>query len=232
MLSVTGEKIPLTMTACEVSEGVVTPLTGEQNSIALLINPSGLKLERKICYDNPLPMGDTGTGRKFNQMPPGTLSFSVIFDGTGVVPRAPEATLPANVEGQLDAVNGVIYKFNGQQHEPNILQILWGSTLFVGRLTAFSTDYTLFKPSGDPLRATAALTFESYMSGEEEKLSADSSSPDLSHVVVIREGDTLPLLCHRIYGDSRYYPEIARFNGLRQFRNLAPGLQLHFPPLE
>jgi nucleoid-associated protein YgaU len=70
------------------------------------------------------------------------------------------------------------------------------------------------------------------MSGEEEKLSADASSPDLSHVVQVRQGDTLPLLCHRIYGDSRYYLKVAQFNGLQQFRSLPPGLRLHFPPLE
>ena len=41
-----------------------------------------------------------------------------------------------------------------------------------------------------------------------------------------------PLLCHRIYGDSRYYVDVARFNGLQAFRALAPGLTLHFPPLD
>jgi len=50
--------------------------------------------------------------------------------------------------------------------------------------------------------------------------------------VQVRDGDTLPLLCERIYGDSRYYMAVARFNGLRQFRALTPGMALHFPPLE
>lgn len=229
MLPASAEKAPLTMTPCSESGGVVSP---DGAPIELLINPSSLRLERKTCYNNPLPMGDTGTGRKFSRMPPGTLSFSVLFDATGVVPRSPTSTMPFAVEDQLETMSGVIYKFNGQVHEPNILQIGWGTVLFCGRLTSFSTEYTLFAPSGAPLRAIAALSFESYMSGEEEKLSADASSPDLSHVVVVREGDTLPLLCHRIYGDSRYYIEIARFNRLRQFRELRPGLALHFPPLE
>jgi len=49
--------------------------------------------------------------------------------------------------------------------------------------------------------------------------------------VVVKDGDTLPLLCHRIYGDSGYYADVARFNGLSSFRRLKPGLALHFPPL-
>ena len=44
-------------------------------------------------------------------------------------------------------------------------------------------------------------------------------------------GDTLPLLCDRIYSDPSYYPDVARFNNLSDFRRLQPGQRLHFPPL-
>jgi nucleoid-associated protein YgaU len=58
------------------------------------------------------------------------------------------------------------------------------------------------------------------------------SSPDLSHLVTVKAGDTLPLLCCNIYGSSVYYLEVARVNGLAHFRDLAPGMQLLFPPLQ
>jgi nucleoid-associated protein YgaU len=69
------------------------------------------------------------------------------------------------------------------------------------------------------------------MSKEEESLKANRSSPDLSHTVEVQAGDTLPLLCHRIYKDAAYYPEVARANNIVDFRTLKPGLRLHFPPL-
>jgi hypothetical protein len=227
-----AQKQPLTMTACDESNGVVTPSSDPSRKIALLINPTSLTHTHSVLYSDEAALGDTGSGKKFDRMPPGSLDFSVVLDGTGVVPRPPASTLPAEVEDQLQAMNAVIYKFNGEQHEPNIVQIVWGKFLFCGRLTSLSTEYTLFKPSGAPLRAKVSLGFESYMSSQEEKLSADKSSPDLSHVVVVRDGDTLPLLCHRIYGDSRYYLAVARGNGLTRFRALPAGLKLHFPPLE
>ena len=232
MTSLSGEKTPLKMTVCSDVDGVVSPMSDPAKSISLLINPSQLKVGRKTNFSKQSPLGDPGTGRKFSHMQPVTLSFSVVFDGTGVVPRPSGTRMPREVEDQLDALSGVIYSYVGNKHEPNIVQVLWGSLLFTGRLTSFSTDYTLFKPSGAPLRATSALAFDSYMSTKESRLTADTSSPDLSHAVLVRSGDTLPLLCHRIYGDSRYYPEVARFNGLRQFRALEPGSTLHFPPLE
>jgi nucleoid-associated protein YgaU len=75
------------------------------------------------------------------------------------------------------------------------------------------------------------LSFTNAMSPQEEALRANRSSPDLSHDVVVVEGDTLPLLCYRIYRDSSYYPEVAQVNGLSNFRRLKPGMRLFFPPL-
>ncbi|CAG2155879.1 hypothetical protein D3C81_884510 [compost metagenome] len=227
-----GALTPLRITACTDNGGVVSPQSGAGASIALLINPSQLRHERNTCFSKEKPMGDTGSGRPFSHMQPGKLSFAVVFDGTGVVPRPANSAMPDEVEDQLKALSAVIYAYKGVQHQPSIVQILWGLLIFTGRLTSFSTDYTLFRPSGAPLRATATLAFDSYTSSKQARLEADASSPDLSHLVRVRDGDTLPLLCERIYGDSRYYMDVARFNGLRQFRALEPGTALHFPPLE
>jgi len=61
---------------------------------------------------------------------------------------------------------------------------------------------------------------------------AGKSSPDLTHVRVVKSGDTLPLLCKEIYGSSQYYLRVAAHNGLDDFRNLLPGQTLSFPPLD
>ena len=103
--------------------------------------------------------------------------------------------------------------------------------IFFGRLESMATQYTLFKPSGDPLRAKVDLGFTGFMSTKEAELVSNRSSPDLSHRIEVRQGDTLPLLCSRIYGDPLYYLDVARFNGLSDFRRLTPGAKLHFPPL-
>lgn len=220
------------MTVCkETDKGVLSPQGGRDQSISLLINPSQLKLTRAVSLSSISPLGGTGRGNKFNKIQPDNLSFSVIFDGTGVIPK-PDKSPPDDVEEQIEALLKVIYAYEGKKHEPNIVQLVWGNLLFVGRLTSFVTDYTLFKPNGHPLRATVALAFSSYMSIQQSKLEANTSSPDLSHIVEVRAGDTLPLLCHKIYGDSRYYLAVARFNRLPRFRVLQPGMHLHFPPLD
>lgn len=195
----------------------------------LLVNPSEFSHERKICYNTKRTQGQTGNEVRFSAFQPDTISFSALFDGTGVVPA--QIGTPADVADQIDALSKIIYTYNGEYHEPNPVQILWGTLLFDGRLKSMSLNYSLFKPSGAPLRARAELSFLGMITTDEGLLAANRSSPDLSHSVLVVEGDTLPLLCQRIYGDSRYYPEVAAFNGLREFRRLQAGARLHFPPL-
>ena len=85
--------------------------------------------------------------------------------------------------------------------------------------------------SGEPLRAKIKLAFSGFMSKEEEALRANRSSPDLSHLIEVKAGDTLPMLCYRVYKDCSYYLEVAKVNDITNFRDIKPGSKLHFPPL-
>jgi len=230
LLSLSGSKQPLSITGCEIDETTgIVDVNGQQYK--LLINPSEFSHERTICYNTKRTQGQASNPIKFSAVNPDTISFSVVFDGTGAVPLPLGSSAPSEVYAQIDALSSIIYKYQGGKHEPSPVQVLWGTLIFYGRLKSLSTNYTLFKPSGAPLRAKAELAFFGFVSKQLGQISADRSSPDLSHSVEVREGDTLPLLCQRIYGDSRYYPEVAAYNGLRQFRRLQPGARLHFPPL-
>jgi nucleoid-associated protein YgaU len=101
----------------------------------------------------------------------------------------------------------------------------------MGGFTSMEIEYNLFHPEGAPLRAKVTLSFLEAMTEEMEAVEAGNNSPDLTHVVMVRAGDTLPLLCERIYRDASKYLEIARFNDLDGFRALATGTLLRFPPM-
>jgi len=61
---------------------------------------------------------------------------------------------------------------------------------------------------------------------------AQDHSPDLTHRRILQAGDSLPRLCQEIYGDPRLYLKVAEANGFDDFRRLAPGTAVFFPPLE
>ena len=53
----------------------------------------------------------------------------------------------------------------------------------------------------------------------------------VKHLIEVKAGDTLPLLCYQIYQDCTYYIDVAKINNLTNFRDLKPGIKLQFPPL-
>lgn len=220
------QKASLTMIRCTFDGKKLVPTSAK---CAVQINPSELTHGRTIKYSDMSAHGNQSTP-EYDTYGNESLAFNIVFDGTGAVPAAPGDGRRA-VADRVEALLGIVYKYQGSEHEPGYVRILWGTLLFDGRLESLSTQYTLFAPSGAPLRAKVDLRFAGFMSSKESALRAGRSSPDLSHVVEVKEGDTLPLLCQSIYGDDSYYPEVARFNRLVQFRKLTPGTRLHFPPL-
>ena len=229
-LAANGAKTRLLMTRFTVRPDGTTQLEPGVRFEAM-INPAEFKHSAGISYDKQKTLGEAAANPKFSAVDDEKVSFALVLDGTGVVPGAGART-PVAVKTHLEQLRKVIYQYVGTRHEPPHVRLLWGSLIFFGRLESMSTQYTLFKPSGEPLRAKVDLSFVGAMSKRESELVSNRSSPDLSHRVQVREGDTLPLLCERIYGDSGYYLDVAAFNRLADFPRLQPGRHLHFPPLE
>ena len=221
-----AEKIPLTITPVEVTESGSFTLK-DAAAFKVLLNPSEFNHRRSISYNTEETPGQPGADTRFAAVNPDTVGFSLMLDGTGVVPNE----RPLTVEEQVKKLSKVVCNYDGKKHEPNHVRLLWGTLILYGRLTEMNLTYTLFKPSGDPLRAKADLKFVGFMSNKQTEAAARRSSPDLSHVVEVRAGDTLPLLCSQIYGDPAYYAEVARFNRLQDVHRLTPGDRLRFPPL-
>jgi hypothetical protein len=225
---ITGLKEKLKISPCQLDDAGNITVDDSQTYFEALINPSGYKHHLTISYNNKKTLGQSGAEPKFSAVCPEKLTLpELVLDGTGVVPASPFE----DVTTLVDRLLGVVYAYNGENHEPNHVRLLWGNLIFFGRVESIAIDYTLFKPSGEPLRAKIQLGLIGWMSKEESTLRANRSSPDLSHIVEVKAGDTLPLLCNRIYKNPAYYLEVARINNLTNFRALEPGLKLRFPPL-
>jgi phage tail protein X len=126
----------------------------------------------------------------------------------------------------------VVIDYKGDAHEPRHFKLVWGeNSIFKGRVTEVDITYKLFNADGTPIRATAKVTFKSSIEEEKRAAKEDKQSPDLTQLVTVKAGETLPLLCYRIYGGPQYYLQVAARNGLSNFRALKPGMSLTFPPI-
>jgi len=221
----------LTITPCDLDDaGTVTgPRTAD--AFTVRINPSNYTRNFEISYNNTRALGTPAMQPKFNNSGEKKFDFEILMDGTGVVPATSSTSTAIDVESQLEDLCQVVYVLDGKKHEPNTVLLLWGSFKFYGKLSTMGVEYTLFKPTGVPLRAKVKLSFVQYVGPVETALEANMSSPDLTHSIDIQAGDSLPLLCFRIYKNSAYYLEVAKFNGITNFRDIKPGTRLSFPPV-
>ncbi|MGV7206303.1 CIS tube protein [Oxalobacteraceae bacterium A2-2] len=197
-------------------------------SYEALINPETYTLEYKVKTAEGQGQGSSGAQQKFAYTMPEELSFEFLFDATGIIDGNPQ---PDGVFGQVDAFRKLLTEYRPDTHEPFHLKLIWGNLVFKGRAVELGITYKLFNPDGQPIRAVARTKFKGSIEEKKRVAKEDRHSPDLTHVRVVRAGDRLPLLCHEIYGDPRHYLDVARVNGLDDFRALAPGQRLLFPPL-
>lgn len=213
--------------------GFKTKVSDPSNPFTVWINPSSYSYSREVKYNDRQAQGASGASPEFNRVGDQDLNFELLFDATGVLPVPTGKSYDNGVVDIINAFITLVATVNGTIHSPNYLVVSWATGLqFQGVLTSLKIDYTLFRPDGTPLRAKMSVAFKAYTSEAALAKATGRSSPDLTHIVTVVSGDTLPALCHRIYGNSGYYAQVAAHNRLLSFRDIAPGTELLFPPLQ
>ena len=210
----------------------------EIGKFVLPINPEQFSQTFKIEYDQEQAQGSQGNDPEFKFTSPEDLKLDFTVDGTGVVPVKGEAgSFHRDVVQQVQDLLQLVYVMNPETHKPNFLRLLWGDFSF-GNGNGFNCilkdlqiNYTLFSPDGKPLRAKVTANFTQYVEQERRVREEGKESPDVTHIRTVKAGDTLPLMTHRIYGDPNYYLQVAKVNGLVNFRRLNSSVNLRFPPL-
>ncbi len=189
-----------------------------------MFNPETFTVSQKVVYDQSSVPGRTSAEPAFRNIETQTFKFDFLIDGTGAAGKK------RNVHADIMLFKRVT-GFQGLIHRPHYLIIIWGTFIVRCVLDSMNIKYELFDRAGLPLRATISASFLEYTENHHESLLANRSSPDLTHLKIVREGDSLPLLTQQVYGDASYYPEVARVNGLNSFRDIKAGDEIYFPPL-
>ena len=193
----------------------------------VLVNPETYSLDYKIEYNTDTAQGNDGTSARYTRHNPEEFSCDLWFDNTGILDNVPRP----DIYVEMEAFRSFLLDIESETHEPRHFMIIWGKMLFKGRITGLQIQYKLFKSDGTPIRAMATVSFKGSFDDVLRLAKANLLSPDLTQKKVIKAGDTLPNLCNNVYESPRYATQIARINDLDQFRELAVGTELYFPPL-
>lgn len=196
--------------------------------ITVQIAPKDYEGKKSVKYDPGKQQGQNKQSPVFIGYNSEEFTVDVMIDCTGAIEGTKEKD---TVKGKIAELENLVYKYNGDAHQANFVELAWGTLLFKGRLKEMKSTYGLFSPDGQPLRAKVTLAFIEFVNRAEADKLGNRQSPDMSHVVTLRDGDTIAALCARIYGDSCLADEVAGVNGLGGFRNVKPGTVLLFPHL-
>lgn len=212
-------------------------------------NPETFSLRHENVFQGQQGIGSTSGVNPWSYSRPKRLTVSLVLDGTNAGYMGVELLrrVPTVAE-QINRFLATCYQLVGTIHQPLYLKLMWGQALggfaalaglgampapsFPCRLQSVDIDYQAFDRDGAPLHAVLAAAFVEQQDPAKQAAVEKRSSPDLTHRRVVVEGDTLPLLCREIYGSPSHYLRVAQVNGLDDFRNLAIGQELIFPPFE
>lgn len=116
----------------------------------------------------------------------------------------------------------------GKIPSPPLVLFVWGKVSLEAFVKQVSVKYTLFKPDGTPIRATAAVTLEEIPKETARQNPTSGAIASLrSHTVVA--GDSLASIAYAEYGDARLWRALAETNGIDDPMRLPTGTRLLVP---
>jgi hypothetical protein len=196
------------------------------------INPESFTKTNHIELETSRGHGQPGTNPKYKSTKPEELKIEFFLDGTQTMEGYVEQYKTMEVHDQIEKFTNCVYKYEGKIHRPRFLIIRWGSEIrFPCVLSHMDINYTLFNPNGNPLRVKITATFLKYETEVAVAAAARMSSPDLTHMRRIKEGDRLDLMAYKIYDNSNYFIQIGKVNNLTSLRKIKPGKEMFFPPI-
>jgi hypothetical protein len=186
----------------------------------VMLNPSGYAINRGVKL--------TKDGKANGQQRESLTLEELVLDGTGVVPAV--TGMPLSVEAQLARLQQIMtVTLVGKEVVLPVVEVVWGTLYYIGRVEDLKVRYTLFAPDGIPLRARVSMTLAEFeladKSGKKEK-----ADREMTRQLPVEAGLRLPELCFQAYKSTAMLESVARYNGLTSFRNVPAGTNIVCPP--
>jgi nucleoid-associated protein YgaU len=164
------------------------------------------------------------------------VTFDLFFDTT-------ESGMSGDKVTDVRTLTQPVYnllKVDGSSHAPPRFSINWGvgkslfgqgNTTSLCVLESMNEEFTLFAPTGEPLRAKLTLTVRTAATVKVQFQQNPLHSPDRTKVVAVMQGQRISDIAYQEYGDPRQWRPIADANPVVNPRFLEPGSTLLVPSL-
>lgn len=198
------------------------------NPLEFRFNPKELSISKSATWNRPTnKSAKHSTKPEFGGVQPQSVTMELFFDdweGKGNLVKDIEKLL-----GWLKPTNQSIHQTKKPQ--PQTLKFVWGHgplAEFKGFLKSVSAKYTMFKPDGTPVRATAQIALEEIPT-DPGKTNPTSGAIAGRRSHVVAAGDSLHSVAFREYDDPELWRGLAVFNGVDDPLRVSPGTRLLIP---
>src|SRR3990172_6811959 len=189
--------------------------------IPVLFNPKEYTISKSNSWQRAATSGANLPRTTFASGQPASLTVQLFFDTY-------ESKMDVRRQkGKIAKLMEVSVREEGDNSKlrPPWVKFHWGlSWTFKAVITQMTQKFTLFLPTGTPVRATLDVTFQQI----EDEGSFPGQNPTSGGAAgrrthVVAAGETLDIIAHQELGDARAWRRLAQANQLTDPLNLKPG---------
>ena len=202
---------------------------GSLGEVTFRFNPKEYSIQKSASWESKPAKGAKKTAMpEFKGAEPRSMTVEAFLDGTD----PPYPDIVKDIETLFSCCTPVAQSVGKNKPSPPFVKFCWGKTMsFTAFVKQVNVKYTLFKPDGTPIRATATLTLQE-IPRENAKQNPTSGGlvPHRIHTVVA--GDSLQSVAYREYGNPSLWRALAEINGVEDPHRLSLGRRLLVPSPE
>ena len=221
---------PVSSTTGKLEKACLRVVDGEvsQTELRFMFNPTEYTVSKSAKWTRPTTSSaKSATKPEFGGAQPQSVSMEVFFDDFEA-----KGDVATRVQTLLDWTKPTTVSVNKKQPSPPILVFEWGQNPalagFRGYLKTVTAKYTLFKPDGTPLRASAQIAMEEVPT-EPQGQNPTSGAIDSRRTHLLGDGDSLHSIAFREYGDPTLWRSLAAYNGIDDPLRVRPGTRIFIP---
>lgn len=210
-----------------------------QEPLKVLFNPSEYVISTNNKYESEVVPQTNNTVIQFVSGGVSSLNMTLYFDTYTQNPFKdfelnPIQTIKDAISGNKEDVRNYtekvtdLMKIDPETHCPPTVIFAWGSLSFRAVIESVVETYTMFLPSGKPVRAKLAVRFKGVRDDAEKTV---VHSPDRTKQRSIKGMDQLWNMANEEYDDPSMWRAIARENGIMNPRKVEHGMVLKVPSI-
>src|SRR5262245_13082729 len=205
--------------------------------ISVLFNPNSYTIVKPVTWS--VPQASSGSGSQTDRA---VNAPTLVFDGGGsrqlTLELLFDVTEPLNdipIADVRTLTNAIVAltRIESKQGRPPGCEMSWGTAPVNsdfpcnGVVTNLRQRFTLFRNTGEPVRANLTVILSEFLDPEQDQRQTD---PELT-TRVVRRGDTVTSIAASVYGNPAQWRVIAEANNLDDPRRLKIGQTLTIPKI-